>query len=131
VTFAGVRDDVANVLRACDVLVLSSRVGTETFPNVVLEAMATGLPVITTDVGSVREMVEDGRSALVVPVEDEAALREAIERLVGDAGLRSAFGARGRAIVDARFRIETMCAARESLFEELLAGAGAPDRESE
>jgi len=122
VVFTGVRDDVNVMFRAADALVLPSR--TEAFPNVVLEAMATGLPVITTDVGSVREMVEDGRSALVVPREDEAALRAAIERMAADARLRSALGVRGRAIVDARFRIETMCAAREALFEELLSREG-------
>jgi glycosyltransferase involved in cell wall biosynthesis len=123
VTFAGVRDDVAQVLRASDVMVLSSRVGTETFPNVLLEAMATGLPVITTDVGSVREMVEDGRSAIVVAPEDETALRGAIERLAGNADLRHTFGVRARAVVEARFRIELMCAEREALFEELLRSA--------
>ena len=124
VVFAGLRDDVARVLRASDVLVLPSRTGTETFPNVVLEAMATGLAVITTDMGSVREMVEHERSALVVPREDEAALRAAIERLSRDAEMRSALGARGRSIVDARFRIESMCASREALFEELLSHSG-------
>lgn len=117
VVLTGIRDDVDSLLRAADLFVLSSR--TEAFPNVVLEAMATGLPVVTTDVGSVREMVEDGASALVVPPDDEAALSDAIGRLMDDAGLRRRFGVRGRAIVDARFRIETMCAAREALFDEV------------
>jgi glycosyltransferase involved in cell wall biosynthesis len=124
VRFAGIRDDVPSVLRASDVLVLSSRAGTETFPNVVLEAMATGLPVISTDVGSVQEMVEEGRSALVVPRENESALRSAIERVAADPGLRASFGARGREIVDLRYRMETMCAARQALIAEL--GSGAP-----
>jgi len=121
VVFTGPRDDVADLLRAADVFVLSSR--TEAFPKAVLEAMATGLPVVATDVGSVGEMVEKGKSALVVPGEDEQALSAAIRRVVGDADLRSAFGVRGRAIVDARFRIETMCASRQALFEELLRDA--------
>jgi glycosyltransferase involved in cell wall biosynthesis len=126
VVFTGMRDDVDAVLRAADALVLSSR--TEAFPNVVLEAMATGLPVIATDVGSVREMVEHDASALVVPAENEGALGAAIERVADDAALRRAFGARGREIVEARFRIETMCAAREALFEELLSpGAAVPN----
>ena len=97
VVLTGVRDDVDALLRAADVFVLSSR--TEAFPNVVLEAMATGLPVVTTDVGSVREMVEDGASALVVAPDDEAALSGAIRRLLEDAVLRSRFGVRGRAVV--------------------------------
>jgi glycosyltransferase involved in cell wall biosynthesis len=117
VLMTGIRDDVNVLLRAADIFVLSSR--TEAFPNVVLEAMATGLPVVTTDVGSVREMVEEGTSAFVVSPEDEASLSDAIHRLVNGADLRSRMGVRGRAIVDSRFRIETMCAAREALFEEL------------
>ena len=55
-------------------------------------------------------------------------LGAAIERVATDAALRRAFGARGRAIVEARFRIETMCAAREALFAELLStSAGMPE----
>jgi len=118
VTFAGVREDVDAWLRGADVFVLSSR--TEAFPNVVLEAMATGLPVVTTDVGSVREMVEPGVSALVVPAGDDPALGAAISRLASDPSLRDAFGRRGREIVEARFRFETTCAQREALLEELL-----------
>jgi glycosyltransferase involved in cell wall biosynthesis len=73
-------------------------------------------------------MVEHDASALVVPAENEGALGAAIERVADDAALRRAFGARGREIVEARFRIETMCAAREALFEELLSpGAAVPN----
>jgi glycosyltransferase involved in cell wall biosynthesis len=126
VVFAGIRDDVDHVLRASDALVLPSRRGTETFPNVVLEAMASGVAVLTTDVGSVREMVEDGESAIVVPSDDTAALGDAIARLAGDAALRARLGRRGREIVEERFRIEQMCEAREALFERLIARGAAP-----
>jgi glycosyltransferase involved in cell wall biosynthesis len=85
--------------------------------------MATGLPVVTTDVGSVREMVEPEKSALVVPAGDDAALAAAVGRLVADPALRGAFGRRGREIVEARFRFDQMCAGREALFEELLGSA--------
>ena len=121
VWFAGLRDDVERLLQASDVFVLASR--TEAFPNVVLEAMATGLPVVTTDVGSVREMVEDGSSATVVPSGDETALATAIARLASDAPERARLGERGRQIVDERFRFESMCAKREALFEALLSSA--------
>jgi glycosyltransferase involved in cell wall biosynthesis len=88
---------------------------------VVLEAMASGLAVITTDVGSVREMVEVDASALVVPPDDEAALRGAIERVAGDAAVRDALGRHGRVIAEARFSLEAMCRRREAVFDALLA----------
>ncbi len=121
VVFTGLRDDVPEILHAADALVLPSKWGTETFPNVVLEAMASGLAVVTTDVGSVREMVEDGKSALIIRPDDEPALRGALERIVADEEFARALGARGREIALARFRIETMCEKRERLFEELMA----------
>lgn len=120
VIFTGVRDDVAALLRSSDIFVLSSR--TEAFPVVVLEAMASGLPVVTTDAGSVKEMVEDGGSAFVVPTENEAALSGAISKLIGDRDTARVFGERGRSIVEERFRVETMCARRERLFERVLSG---------
>ena len=126
VWFAGVRDDVERLLRASDVFVLASR--TEAFPNVVLEAMATGLPVVTTDVGSVREMVENGASALVVPPGDDPALAGALQKLCERSDLRKTLGRRGRDIVEERFRFDDMCAKRENLFEELLADTTAVSR---
>jgi glycosyltransferase involved in cell wall biosynthesis len=120
VTFAGIRDDVDVLLRMSDALVLSSRRGTETFPTVVLEAMASGLPVVTTDVGSVRDMVEENRNALIVPPEDRGALAGAVAALVGDASKRKAFGARGRHIVLEHFGVDAMCENRQLLFERLL-----------
>jgi glycosyltransferase involved in cell wall biosynthesis len=119
VSFLGLRDDVERVLKASDVFVLASR--TEAFPNVVLEAMATGLPVIATDVGSVREMVEPDSSALIVPPGDDAALAASLKTLSRDAALRTRLGQRGREIVNQRFRFDVMCTRREELFEELIA----------
>jgi glycosyltransferase involved in cell wall biosynthesis len=120
VRFVGVRGDVPALLRSSDMFVLSSR--TEAFPLVVLEAMASGLPVVATGVGSVREMVEDGISAIVVPPEDSNALADAIVRIIDDEELARAFGDEGRRIVERRFRVETMCHKREELFARLLAG---------
>jgi len=119
VSFLGIRADVDTVLRAADALVLASR--TEALPTVVLEAMATELPVIATRVGGVPEIVESDRSGLLVPAEDADALTRALERVVSDAALRVTLGRRGRAIVEARFRVETMCESRSAYFEELLA----------
>jgi glycosyltransferase involved in cell wall biosynthesis len=123
VTFLGLRDDVERLLKASDIFVLASR--TEAFPNVVLEAMATGLPVIATNVGSVREMVEPDASALIVESGDDAALSAALKRLHGDAGLRARLGRRGRDIVNERFGFDVMCRKREQMFEDVIAGEGA------
>lgn len=123
VVFAGLRDDVDVLLRAADMLALSSR--TEALPTVILEAMATGLPVVATRVGGVPELVEADRNALLVPANDEAALRAALERLTDAPELRRTMGARGRAIVETRFRLERMCEEREALFERILGGSAA------
>lgn len=121
VLLLGLRDDVDALLRAADALVLASR--TEALPTVVLEAMATGLPVVATNVGGIPEMVEHDRSGILVAPEDVAALGAAIERIVVDGALRRTLGLRGRQIVESRFRIETMCESRMAFFEELLARA--------
>ncbi len=119
--FLGIREDVERVFHASDVIALPSR--TEVFPNVVLEAMAAGVPVVATDVGCVREMVADGETAILVDEGDDAALAEALTRLVRDAELRARFGAAARERVTRHFPIERMCDARTRLFERLRAGA--------
>lgn len=123
VSFLGNRDDVHRLLKASDVFVLASR--TEAFPNVVLEAMATGLPVVTTDVGSVREMVEPGRSALVVTAGDDSALETALLAISNDLALRRTLGERGREIVNERFGFDKMCTEREQAIEAIIANGKA------
>lgn len=118
VIFTGIREDVDEILRISDILVLASR--TETFPTVVLEAMASGLPVITTDVGSVREMVEENNSAVVVPYGDPYALSTAIKNLLEDKEKATRYGERGRSIVTEKFRVETMCEKREQLLARVI-----------
>lgn len=123
VQFVGLRADVDALLRAADALVLSSR--SEALPTVLLEAMATGLPIVATNVGGVPEIVNAERSGLLVAPEDAAALASALARVVADEALRRTMGTRGREIVESRFRIESMCEKRMALFEELLAGSHA------
>jgi glycosyltransferase involved in cell wall biosynthesis len=118
VTFAGIRSDVDAILRASDIFVLSS--ATEAFPNAVLEAMASGLPVVSTDVGGVRELVADGESGMIVPPENPDALAQAIDVLLTEEDRAAAFGRKGRRIVEEQFTLEQMCEKRQLLFEELL-----------
>jgi glycosyltransferase involved in cell wall biosynthesis len=86
--------EVEREMRSSEVFVLASRF--EGFPNALLEAMAHGLAVVATRVGSVPEIVRDGVQGLLVPPEDPAALRAAIARVAGDAGLRERLGRAAR-----------------------------------
>lgn len=92
-------DAVARRFAAADVLCLPT--GVDAVPWVVLEAMASGLPVISTDVGSIPELVGD--AGLIVAPGDVAGLRSALERLGGDPAQRRAMGAAGRARVLERY----------------------------
>lgn len=85
----------------CDALVLPTRA--DCFSLASIEAMASGLPVITCPVGGIPEIVEDGASGLLVPVGDGVALRTAIESLLSDSVHARAMGRRGREIVEERF----------------------------
>jgi len=80
------RGEVIRLFRAADASVLSS--SWENFPHTVVEALAVGTPVISTDVGGVPEVVRDGENGLLVPAGDAAALAAAIERFFGDDELR-------------------------------------------
>jgi glycosyltransferase involved in cell wall biosynthesis len=93
VTFLGARDDIPELLSALDIVVLPSLPAVETLPLAILEAMAAGRTVVATRVGSLDEVVEDGRNGLLVPTNDPAALAAALERLVVDADLRERLAA--------------------------------------
>jgi glycosyltransferase involved in cell wall biosynthesis len=86
VVFLGMRDDVDVLYRAMDFFVLPSH--REGFPRAAMEAAASGLPLIVTDIRGCREVVEDGVNGLLVPVLDPQALRAAIAKLGNDAELR-------------------------------------------
>jgi len=93
----------------CTVLADGDRDG---IPNVLLEAMAMELPVISTAVSGVPELVADGRNGLLVPPDSPAALAAAMKRLLTDAALRSKLGCVARATVTERFsdrNLDTLC----------------------
>jgi glycosyltransferase involved in cell wall biosynthesis len=91
----GYRRDVADVLAAADIFTLPSHF--EGLPMSVIEAMLCGLPVVATNVRGPREQVVDQVTGLLVPPRQAAPLAIALKRLAGDAGLRTAMGAAGRA----------------------------------
>jgi len=118
VHFLGTRHDIPQLLAAMDLFVLSSF--WEGMPNAVLEAMATGLPVVATAVGGTPEVVVDGVTGLLVPPRDPVALAQAIERLLADPELRHRMGQAGRERVEQHFSVEQMVRKTEALYEELL-----------
>jgi glycosyltransferase involved in cell wall biosynthesis len=101
VLLLGQRDDVDALYAAMDVFVLASH--REGFPRAAMEAAATSRPVIATDVRGCRQVVDDGRNGLLVPVEDPTALARAIAALGVDAPRRAAMGAASRTVARERF----------------------------
>lgn len=123
VHFLGRRADARAVMAGLDVAVLSSHL--EALPLSLIEAMDAGLPVVSTRVGALAELVEDGVSGLLVPPGDEAALAGALLGLLRDPERRAAMGRRGQEIVAARFSVEGMVEATERLLLGCLAGRDA------
>ena len=122
VVMLGARGDVPALLRGADVFVLSSR--WEGLPIVVIEAMLSGLPVVATDVGGVREVVVEGETGFLVPPQDPSALASALERLLGDAELRRQMGAAGRKRALAHFTEARMLADTAEVYARALAPRG-------
>jgi glycosyltransferase involved in cell wall biosynthesis len=119
VRFLGARQDVPELVRALDVAVLCSRPVIETFPMALLEALASGVPVASTRVGSVADVVTDEATGFLVPPGDVAALAAAVARLLGDDGLRERMGRAARADAERRFALSAMVEAYARLFEDL------------
>ena len=119
VRFPGPRDDVPDLLCEADILVLPSR--WEGLPNVVLEAMAAGCPVVATDVVGTRDLIRDGVNGLLVPPDDPAALAAAIGRLATDAALRKSLATAGMETART-YSIAAMTTAHARLYAELLRG---------
>jgi 2-deoxystreptamine N-acetyl-D-glucosaminyltransferase/2-deoxystreptamine glucosyltransferase len=91
----------------------------ETFGYTILEAMASGLPVIGSRVGAVPELIEHGRTGLLVPFGDVNALAEAIDRVLSDPGLAKDIGATARTKA-LQYALEEIGPRHESLYEMAL-----------
>ena len=106
VKFLGVRTDIPDILNATDVFVLSS--DWEGLPISIIEAMAAGKPVITTDVGGVSELIINYRNGILVPRGDVQQLTEAMKKLAKDREMADGMGKQGRLMVREKFDVQTM-----------------------
>jgi glycosyltransferase involved in cell wall biosynthesis len=121
ITFLGERTDVPDLLAAMDVFAFPSLF--EGHPNAVLEAMASELPVVASDIPGNNEIVRDGVNGYLVPAQDAAALAEKIALLAADPSRRQALGAAGRRHVAERFSIPAAARQFELLYTSYLASA--------
>ena len=123
VRFLGVRDDVPALLDAADGYVMSS--AWEGLPMVLLEASASGLPVVTTNVGGNAEAVLDGETGFLVAPRDHQKLASAMTRVMElPAGERERLGARGRDHVGARYGLARVVEQWEEVYREASARKG-------
>jgi sugar transferase (PEP-CTERM/EpsH1 system associated) len=120
---AGSRNDVPQVMRGLDSFVLPSRA--EGISNTLLEAMATALPVIATDVGGNGELIDDGATGRLVPPQDVDKMAHALLSDINDRPAAARRGLAARAAVEQRFSLDSMVAAYGDLYERLLVQAAA------
>ncbi len=112
---------VLEKLQAADIFALASTTdaqgATDVFPTVILEAMASARPVVSTRLAGIPELVVDGQTGMLAPPGDSVALAHALEQLLRDPELRLRFGHSGRARIEQDFRIEQTVAPLINLFE--------------
>ena len=112
--FPGRREDVPEILSCCEAFVLPSHA--EGFPNAILEAQAAGLPVIATNVGGTPELVLDGKSGILVPPQNPAALAQAILRVLEDRPLAERLGREGQRVAVEEFSFARLLERLETLY---------------
>ena len=112
--FLGYRRDVEKIIPLFDVGVLCSKV--ETFGNALVEIMASGVPVVASNVGAIPELIIHGRNGLLVPPDDSKHLAEAVVHLLRNKKLAQEYGRNGRRIAFEKFSKEAMVHQIESIF---------------
>jgi glycosyltransferase involved in cell wall biosynthesis len=122
VRFLGFRNDAADLMAAADLLVQPSVA--EAFGLVLSEALYLGTPVVSTRVGGIPEIVDDGIDGVLVPPADSSALADAVVLLLEDPERRMAMSGAGREKVISRFQFQAMMRSYEAVYEEFLSGEG-------
>src|SRR5581483_11480172 len=118
VHFAGFRSHVGAVYAAADAVALTS--ANEGTPVSVIEALAAGRPVVSTDVGGVADVVEDARTGFLIPAGDVDLFADRLRRLEADRSLGASMGERGRARVLERYSVPRLVSDVDTLYRELL-----------
>jgi len=115
----GEREDIPRLLTAADAFVLPSR--WEGLPNVVMEALSCEVPVVSTDVGGIKELISDGETGLLVPTNDPVSLQEAMSEMMHkDSAERKEMGKIGRQNMVVNFSIETIADEWIDLYRECM-----------
>ena len=118
VRWLGERRDVPTLLRCIDAFCIASKF--EPFGVSVLEAMAASLPIVSTDVNELPEILDGGRAGMVVPAERPEDFAEALEKVSSDPELRTRLGTHARSIANDRYSLRAAVTAYVNLYEEVL-----------
>jgi len=118
VVLTGLRQDVNELMALMDVFVHPAWF--EILPRTIVQAQATGTPVVATRLGGVPEVIKEGKTGLLVPPRDPEALAEAVMRLLRDPELRARMGEAARASITSAYTVEAMVEAIEAVYDELI-----------
>lgn len=119
VEFLGAQEDVPSIMKQLDVLV-SATVTPEAFGRVIIEAQASGVPVVSTRVGGVVDIIEDGKTGLLCAVSDPKDMAEKIMRLYKDKELWTTLAVEAKKRVEANFNLNTMMTKTLAVYEETM-----------
>ena len=122
VIFTGWRGDFTRVLSSFDICAITSK--TETTSLVALQAMALSKPVVATRAGSLPEIITDGKTGVLVPLDDEIALADAIDTLIEDTQARENLGREARKRIESTFDAAVMAEKTWELYREILSEEG-------
>lgn len=114
----GYRDDIPAILQKSHVVCLPSY--REGLPKVLIEAAASGRPIVTTDTPGCRDIVQDGENGFLVPARHAKALANALGKLIKDPQLRKTLGKRGREIAEEKYSVEKVVGETLTLYNDLL-----------
>jgi glycosyltransferase involved in cell wall biosynthesis len=120
ITLPGWTDRVAEFLSPADIFVLPSF--QEDFPLAVLDAMASGMPIVASGIDGPKDFLVDGKTALLVPPNDSPALTSALTRMINDSSLRESLGRAARAEAERQYSLDAIGRRLASALENVLAG---------